>query len=283
MADQTQDISLGDPVSFEAPPVSEVALGVQFAGPVADDAVALADFWPQIREQFPGLEKREAMDRIDEDFGPTAASQQIQINLGVEPQRYWFVSADLHWLVQVQADRFVFNWRLQQGDDPYPRYRTIRRRFEDLYRIFTAAVGDERLAANPPEWCATTYVNNILASSPSEPATRLPLGRILRFVTSPKSSVLPPVEDTAFQQRHLLPPLPSSDDPQGRLYIKATPAFRAEDHLPGYVVELKVFARPDAQSRAAVMRSLDLGRDLIVRSFKDITTPTMHKDWGLQD
>lgn len=283
MADQTQDISLGDPVSFDAPPVSEVALGVQFAGAVADDAIALADFWPKIRDQFPIMEKREAIDRIDESFGPTAPSQQIQINLGVEPQRYWFVSADQHWLVQVQPDRFVFNWREQQDGDTYPRYRAIRRRFEDLYRTFAAAAGDERLAANPPEWCATTYVNNILASSPTNPATRLPLGRILRFVSSPKSSVLPPVEDTVFQQRHLLPPLPPSEDPSGRLYIKANPAFRADDHLPGYVVELKVLARPDAHSRAAVMRCLDQGRDLIVRSFKDITTPAMHKEWGLQD
>jgi uncharacterized protein (TIGR04255 family) len=283
VADRNQDTPLADPVSFDAPPVSEVALGVQFAAPVADDAVALADFWPQIRDQFPDLERHEAIDRIDESFGPAAPSQQFQINLGVEPRRYWFVSADKRWLVQVQPDRFVFNWRRQGDDEAYPRYRSLRRRFEELYRTFAASVGEERLAANPPEWCATTYVNNILASSSADPATRLPLGHILRFVSSPKSSVLPPLEDTALQQRHLLPSRVPGEAPQGRLYIKANPAFRANDQLPGYVVELKVLARPDAHSRAAIMRCLDQGRDLIVRSFKDITTPAMHKQWGLQD
>ncbi len=283
MADRTQDTPLDDPVSFDAPPVSEVALGVQFSGPIVNEAAILASFWPQIRDDFPDLERREALDRIDESFGSTAPTQQFQINLGVEPMRYWFVSADKHWLVQAQPDRFVFNWRRQGDGDTYPRYRSIRRRFEDLYRAFVTAAGDEQLASNPPEWCATTYVNNVLASSPTDPSTRMPLGQILRFVGSPKSSVLPPLEDTAFQQRHLLPPIAPGQDPRGRLYIKANPAFRAEDHLPGYVLELKVLARPDAHSRAAVMRCFDQGRDLIVRSFKDITTPAMHKLWGLQE
>jgi uncharacterized protein (TIGR04255 family) len=284
VANPGRDIPLEDPVSFDAPPVSEVVLGVQFSGSVADDALALADFWPQIRDEFPTLERREALDPIDEDFGTTPPAQQVQISLGVEPRRYWFVSVDGHWLVQVQHDRFIFNWR-RQGDEEikYPRYRTIRRRFEELFRIFAAAVGDELLAANSPNWCAITYVNHIVAADPGSAPSHMPLSRILRTVASPKSSVLPTLEDTIFQQRHLLPPSEPEQAPGGRLYIKANPVVRANDRIPGYALELRVLARPDGKSRAAVMRCFDQGRDLIVRSFKDITTPAMHKQWGLQE
>ncbi len=274
---------LDDPVSFDAPPVGEVVLGLQFAGPVSDDAIALADFWPKIREDFPAMRRLAAMQRINERFGPAAGVGQFELNFGGEPQRYWFTSADGRWLVQVQPDRFVLNWRKVDEGDIYPRYKSVRARFEKLYRTFTAAVGEERLVANPPEWCATTYINNILAGGPNDPNVRLPLSRIIRLVSSPKSSVLPPVEDTALQQKYLLDPLADGQEPRGRLFINVSPAIRAQDQMPGYSLELKVLSRPEAHSRAAVMRCFDQGRGLIVRSFKDITTPAMHTAWGLQE
>ena len=223
------------------------------------------------------------MQRINEKFGPDSGVGQVELNFGVEPQRYWFTSADSRWLVQVQPDRFVLNWRKADEDDVYPRYKFVRARFEKLYRTFAAAAGEERIVANPPEWCATTYINNILAVGPGSPPSRLPLSRIVRLVNSPKSSVLPPIEGTALQQRYLLDPIADGQEPRGRLFINASPAIRAHDQMPAYSLELKVLSRPDAHSRAAVMRCFDQGRDLIVRSFKDITTPTMHKSWGLQE
>jgi uncharacterized protein (TIGR04255 family) len=44
--------------------------------------------------------------------------------------RVWFVSEDDQRIIQVQRDRFHFNWRKVREDDPYPR-------FESVYSAFT--------------------------------------------------------------------------------------------------------------------------------------------------
>lgn len=284
MADQIPETQLDDPVSFDSPPVGEVILGIQFTGPVVDDAAILGDFWPQIRSDHPVLNKAPQMDRINETFGLAPPGQRFELSLGeAEPQRYLFGSQDGHWLVQVQPDRFAMNWRRRNVGITYPRYRALRRRFEELYRIFTTTVDNERLKANPPEWCATTYLNYISAQDGGGAASRLSLDKILRFVHAPQSSVLPAVEDTIIQQRYVLVSPNVDEEPRGRLFIRAQPVVRANDQMPGYSLELRVLARPDGASRAAVMRRMDESRDLIVRSFKDITTAAMHRQWGLQE
>jgi uncharacterized protein (TIGR04255 family) len=282
VTDQDPDTLLTDPVSFDAPPVAEVVLGLQFSNPVVSEVETLADFWPSIREEFPEVEKRPTLPRINERFGPEAALGNFEISLGPDPSRYWFTSVDKHWVVQVQPDRLVLNWRKAEEHDAYPRYRSVRARFLRLYKAFVDSIGEERIVSNPPDWCATTYVNNILANSPRNPNGRMPLNRILRLVASPKTNVLPTLEETSFQQKYLLDPLAAGGEPRGRLYVSASPALRTADQLPGYSLELRVLSRPEAQSRAAVMRCFDESRDLIVRSFKDITTSAMHEAWGLQ-
>lgn len=282
MPDQDQDTPLNDPVSFDSPPVAEVVLGLQFAGPVIDEVETLADFWPRIRQEFTQVEKRPALPRIDEQFGPEAAITNFEFSFAGEPSRYWITSADQHWVVQVQPDRLVLNWRKAEEGDVYPRYRSVRARFLKIYKAFLETVGEERAIGSPPDWCATTYVNNILANDPRSPNGRMPLNRIIRLFAAPKSNVLPTLEETTFQQKYLLDPLAAGGEPRGRLYVSASPALRAADQLPGYSLELRVLAQPEAHSRAAVMRCFDQSRDLIVRSFKDITTPAMHEAWGLQ-
>jgi uncharacterized protein (TIGR04255 family) len=282
LTERDQDTQLNDPVSFDAPPVAEMVLGLQFSGPVLSEVETLADFWPRIREEFPEVEKRPALPRINEQFGPEAAISSFELSLGGEPSRYCFTSADQRWMVQVQPDRLVLNWRKADENDVYPRYRSVRTRFLRIYKAFVESVGEERVVGNPPDWCATTYVNNILANNPRSPNGRMPLNRIVRLFAAPKSNVLPTLEETTFQQKYLLDPLVAGGEPRGRLYVSASPALRAVDQLPGYSLELRVLSQPEAQSRAAVTRCFDQSRELIVRSFKDITTPAMHEAWGLQ-
>ena len=238
----------------------------------------------QIREENPAFERQPPLPPLVESFDAPHLEQQLEVNFGmVDSPRYWFTTPDQHWLVQVQSDRFVLNWRRIETADPYPRYRTVRSRFQKLYGAFTAVLDDQRVAANPPQWCATTYINQITAGEPGQPLHRTPLAKALRLVSSPKSKIVPAPEQTHFRQSHVLPPAAGERAPRGRFYIEAGPSIRMTDQVPGYILELKAVSRPDGPSRAALLRCFDAERDLIVRSFKDITTPEMHSLWELEE
>jgi hypothetical protein len=45
--------------------------------------------------------------------------------------RSWFRSADGHGLIQLQRDRFVYNWKRETPEDgPYPSYDVVVVEFE---------------------------------------------------------------------------------------------------------------------------------------------------------
>jgi uncharacterized protein (TIGR04255 family) len=271
--------SVEDRVTFATPPVNEVALSVQFQSPVLDDVGLLADYWPAIRADFPRHEKQPPLPPMQEDFArPPQSGFQFQLLQAPPQPRYWFLSTDGVTLVQVQSDRFALNWRQQKGDEEYPRYRVLRPEFERRYDAFldVARAGGVQ---PEPTWCELTYINHVDAPGAAEGAHG-PLARVLRALSrDPASSTLPPVEDTALQQRFLL--LTEEGEPVGRLYLAATPAFRNEDGAPIYVLTLVVRGRPAEPTMQGVLRFFDRGRDLIVQGFKESTTDEMHKVWGL--
>jgi uncharacterized protein (TIGR04255 family) len=258
---------------------------VEFSGPVISEAGALADFWTEIRAEFPDVQKRPRYSPMAESFDlrPQQPQPQIEFRLGEgeAPQRYMFRNEQQNLAVQVQENRFAFSWDETSPGEEYPRYRWIRERFQNLYATFTAAADDQLLAEHPPSWCATTYTNDIDHPDSVDPMHG-PLEDIVRFVRRPESDVLPPVEDTTIRQRRLL--RDTEGNPLGRLYIRAIPTLSPPpESRPGYRLVLRVVARPFEQDEAGVIARQDESRELIVRSFKDITTDKMHSKWKFRD
>jgi len=48
--------------------------------------------------------------------------------------RFWFMTEDDVYLIQVQRNAFVFNWRRQNED--YPHYVSLKRKFDEHFSIF---------------------------------------------------------------------------------------------------------------------------------------------------
>lgn len=284
MADTRSGAALPNPVSFESPPVYEVVLGVEFAGPVISEAAALADFWNEVRDGFPDVRREPPLAPMAESFDAQSVQPPpFEFRLGPEErsQRYLFRSEAEGLAIQVQEDRFAFGWDRSTLGREYPRYSWIRERFQEIYSVFIKAADEERLAEHPPAWCATTYTNAIVHPDSEDPLHD-PLEDILLFMQRPDSDVLPPVEDTMVRQRRLL--RDDAGEPRGRLYIQALPALTPPPELnPGYDLTLRVVQKPLDASEAGVFTCQDESRDLIVRSFKDITTEKMHEVWGLKE
>jgi uncharacterized protein (TIGR04255 family) len=266
------------PVDFEDPPLNEVVFSVQFDGEVIDEVGVLAEFWQKISAEFPKHEKQPPLPPASESFDvpPPAPELQLRLMQGVPPQRYWFLSEDGTLIVQVQADRLMFNWRQVTGDEEYPHYDVLAPRFAELLETFLGCEAVEADAASV-DWVELQYINPV--ETQGEEQTHGQLARILNFlVADPPRAVLPPVEDTQLQQRFRI----RDDDgqPRGRLYLTAVPAFRTADAAPVYVITLLARGRPHpGDLREGVRGFLDRAHDLIVRGFVEVTTPEMHTLW----
>src|SRR6266849_294282 len=133
---------------FARPPVNEVYLSVQFE-PISDFRAAhLGLFWERLRPGFVRIEDQPPLPHQLEVFGvkqPAEQSVQLRLLQRPDPPRCWYVKDDERHLVQLQADRFIYNWRKVKDDDEYPRYPNVRRAFAAELRKLEAFLTEEKL------------------------------------------------------------------------------------------------------------------------------------------
>lgn len=97
---------------LERPPIFEVACGIEFAPIDAIDPVLVGGFWLRKRERFPHHETHPEIPRRAE----------LSITRGLGPVRTWLVSERGEFVVQIQRDRLVLNWRFVGEGGAYPRF-----------------------------------------------------------------------------------------------------------------------------------------------------------------
>lgn len=267
------------PVTFRDPPVIEVALSIQFEGAVTHAAQTLGEFWPRIRDEFPGLQEQPALPPQREEFGVVGGGPQLEVMMQAPPPRYWFVSSDDTRLLQVQPDRLIYNWRKREEGQAYPRYRELRPEFERYLQLFLDVLTPEQRGGARPDWSEVTYVNHVVPGPGEE--TRPPLHEVLTTVLEPPP-LAPGVEleETQLTERYLLIH-GKSTAPSGRLHLTAIPATRNADRVPLHVITLVARGQAGGSVEGA-LAFLDEGREQLVTTFRDLTTETMHRRWGLE-
>ncbi|MEH2104663.1 TIGR04255 family protein [Nostoc sp.] len=109
---------------FIKSPLTEVVCGVEFSAPEFS-AVHFGLYWQRIREQFP-VPPQDLPPIVDIDLLPTLPKLC----------RVWFESADKRQLIQLQANRFHYNWRRQSEAEKYPHFEDIYPKFEQEWQIF---------------------------------------------------------------------------------------------------------------------------------------------------
>lgn len=95
------------PGTLTSPPITEVVCGFAFEPMPELDPVVLGIYWSQRKDEYPGRQLHQALTRpilLDPPF----------------PLRVWLVGADDAFVLQIQSDRFYFNWR--KRDTQYPRF-----------------------------------------------------------------------------------------------------------------------------------------------------------------
>lgn len=153
----------------EDPPVSEVAISVQFEPLKAFNTVHGGLLWSRFRDRFPRVEQHAPLERTVERTG-VRASQQLGLSFLSGPEmtpRLWMLNQDSTELIQIQTDRFIRNWRRAgAGKNQYPRYEShLRPEFLRDFDEFQAFIESEGMGKTVFDQCEITYVNQISANS----------------------------------------------------------------------------------------------------------------------
>ena len=264
--------------NFKNAPVIETVLSIQFKPIHGFTIPHFGLYWKTIREEFKHCEVKNPIVHMIEDFqrGPTQRSSAIDLDLSTERAvRYWFMDPTRNSFIQIQQDRFIFNWQRVEKEDEYPRYRKTREKFLKEWNRFCEFLTNENLPLPEVDQCEVTYVNHIEYAAGWNSYGQL--NKIVSYWSGKASgNFLPPPEKVNVNIRYSMP------NDQGRLYISLQPVIRARDGVEVLQLNLTTRGAPTSTKTDDVFKWLDLGRQWIIEGFTDFTTEEMHREWGLE-
>lgn len=151
---------------FQRPPVIETVLGCQFE-PVSSLIPALfcdrvRNARPEWRDNIPAetLPIEPQFERFDDIEAWGVSTVRLRLSAGPPVSRLQLINAQANRMIQIQPDRFHFNW-LGAGGEPYPSYAEVRPGFDDYFALLVNTASDSRLAEVTPNQWEVTYVNHI--------------------------------------------------------------------------------------------------------------------------
>jgi uncharacterized protein (TIGR04255 family) len=266
-------------VRFERPPVIETVFGVQFQPLQKWQIPTFGLFWATIRDRYPQYTVAPPLETQIEDISqPPRQMGGVAFNIfpGPPPPRCWFFNQSESQLIQVQPDRFIFNWKRGLVEAPYPHYESIRPILQKEWEHYCSFVASNALGKIDVRQCEVSYINHIEKGVEWKDFSELDSiltvwsGGVLN-----RTSLKP--EDINIGIRYRLP------ERMGRLHVLCEPAIRTTDYKE--VLQLTLTARgvPESPDSKNVFEWFDIAQGLVREAFVDLTTEKMHEIWGIRN
>jgi uncharacterized protein (TIGR04255 family) len=192
----------------------------------------------------------------------------LSVDHNLPMPRVWFVNGMGNQLVQVQRDRFLWNWRKTEVAHEYPHFVKVNGFFKEQIVVFESFIEKQCGRELVPRQYELTYVNHITGKSGQAGE----VGNLLPDFSWRESGTerwLPDPEDVDLNLAFLLP------GHAGRLRVKVQTAQQARDRSP--VILLDLTARGFIDNRDDWF---DLAHTWIVKGFEDLVAPAMNSVWG---
>jgi len=265
---------------FGRPPITEVALSMQFEELTDFRVIHLGPLWERLggKAAFPGTEEHPPVPQTLESFGiptPLAAPQLRILNTPPMP-RYFFVSEGGNFVVQVQQNRFTVNWRKRLPEDEYPRFEPILAKFELYAGQFAAFLKDEALGSFRITQAEVTYVNRIEANVPAGQIE----GILSVFSGNYSDDFLHEPEEVRLSLRYAM--TGSDGHILGRLYIDSGPGISGDAKSP-LNMQLLARGKPASDGIKGALDFFTIARSHIVSAFASVTSKQMHLTWERTD
>jgi uncharacterized protein (TIGR04255 family) len=254
-------------VNFDKPPVVEVVCGVVFRPLSALKSAHIGSLWQRFMEDFPNTDDHAALPAPP----PAGPQPGLVISLGPpsELPRVSFLSDDGCRMIQVQRNRFHYNWRRKDDANEYPRFPSVFAEFKKRYSTFDEFVTSVGCDAPSLVQYELTYVNLIARGQTWEGLADIAV--VLPDLGWRKDSTrfLPPPQDLHWEATY---PLPK----EAGVLVENVRSGRHKD-----TGELILLLELTARGRAEITSFDDwfeVSHEWIVKGFKDLTGASMHKD-----
>lgn len=248
---------------YKTPPVIEVVSGITFEKMERFKIPFFGRFWNNILKEFPSCENAPPLD-----FGKLIEDPVS----GCPIPRVWYINESTDKLIQLQLNKFFFNWRKMQEAHIYPSFEKINEQFNEYLNIFWNFLAEVNLNRPNVLSCELTYINHIGSSEGYKKVEDI--GRIfpdfvwrsieVRFLKNPIH------ENIRFDFQ-----LPED---KGQLLITLNSALRKIDKSPMLVLEITARGLGGDKSQKAIAEWFELAHEWIVKSFEDLTSQNIQKE-----
>lgn len=256
---------------FDAPPLFEVSYSLQFE-PIEDLHLGLFGLmWDLYRDRYQRVSHDNELAHQIEKFGVIPRElPSFQFLKSAPFPRIKFESDDDQFLIQLQRDRFIFNWRNLDGLFEYPRYDRLKEKFLQEFGVFESFLLANSLKSPSFDQVEFTYVNHMEVAD-------LTVGDVFNAVVHSSSfSNELELESFSLNLKHLIK---RDGDSLGRIYATMEKVDRKSDGVALYVLKFLTRTHPMNTTLDGVIEVMDIMRDEINRDFLSLTTPKMHKKW----
>lgn len=257
---------------YERPPVIEVVYGMQFS-PLSELRTPLIGlFWQAIKADYPKFKEMPVLAPVIERYDQEGKTEQPTLELLQEAPlpRMFFLDDHENWVMQLQNDRFLHNWKRVSDDDTYPRYDIVSDKFFQVWDRFCEFCRTEGISKPKLNQLELTYINHIPVGSKNTVGEEIT--RVFPDIIWRKShEFLPVPESLSWKTSFLLP------DKQGRLHVSLRHATRIKDKTPTLLLELTARGIPSTIETAQIRSWFSLSREWIVRGFSDLTNSEVQK------
>jgi uncharacterized protein (TIGR04255 family) len=248
-------------VTFERPPLNEVSFGLFFA-PIADLRTShYGAFWSRLRPDF-----NETADKPI--VGNPAGFQFVE---WFPLPRVWFVHKDKEQLLQLQPNRFYFNWRRALTTTPYPRFERLEPLFCGHLETFKAFLREEALGTPEITGVELVYVNHIYKGEGWGEISEV--GEVFPDL-SWRTRATKVMDEKGFAWHG------SFRTPTVRLEadIKSASTKEGEQKREMFLFELRALSRKVPQTPDAIREWFQAANATIVAAFRDLTSERMQKE-----
>jgi uncharacterized protein (TIGR04255 family) len=262
---------------YENPPLTEVACGLVFQPIQSLLTPHIGLLWEKFKPDYPGCQEMPPLSPSVEVDGNTRSEVTLEWSDIPPLPRVWFIDNAGSGIIQVQRDRFLYNWRKGGSLNDYPRYDQVFGRFQAHLSKFNEFLQETNLEEINPIQYELTYVNHIVQGEGWN--NFQDIEKIFPFLSShfyQQESL-----DLEAINWRLTFSLPGR---AGRLHIVIRNGIRQQDRKPVLLFELVARSMGENQSLNQFEQWFNLAHRQVVKTFNQLTSQGIKENiWKYQN
>lgn len=262
---------------FRNPPLIERAISIVIE-PLSELSVGdYGLFWSDIIDEFPTSEAMDPVTAVIESFGGFRPSPVgIQLVPGGALPRAAFRDRLGGELVQIQRDRFGFNW-IKTGDDhKYPHSEATLDRFFELLVKFMSYIERRGLGTLKIVQCELTNVNVVLVSDVGENFSDM--ATVFKLAPLEFDCDHIRLENQLVGSKHLI--LDDDGEPIGRVHTVGQPSLKVPNNEEAYRLDISARGAPLGANLEGARRFFDVAVSAVNAVFLSSVTKAGRRFWG---